>query len=110
MKICWFNDNQLGLVEGDMILDVSAALKALPAPTYPAPKGDALIANLPKMKDEIRKVSAGAKKIPVKGAKFLSPVAAPSKIIGVPVNYIKHIEEAQSQTDVFPLKHQQGTV
>ena len=111
MKICWFNNNQLGLVEGDTILDVSAALKALPAQTYPATvKGDPLIANLAKVQEEIRKVAPGASKIPVKGAKFLSPVAAPSKIIGVPVNYIKHIEEAQSQTDVFPIKHQQGTV
>lgn len=110
MKICWFGSNQLGLVEGDMVLDVSAALKALPAPTYPPQKGDLLIANLAKMKEEIRKVAPAAKKIAVKDAKFLSPVAAPTKIIGVPVNYIKHVEEAASQTDVFPLRHQQGGV
>jgi 2-keto-4-pentenoate hydratase/2-oxohepta-3-ene-1,7-dioic acid hydratase in catechol pathway len=111
MKICWFNNNQLGLVEGDSVLDVSAALKVLPAPAYPATvKGDPLIANLAKVQEEIRKVAPTAKKIAVKDARFLSPVAAPTKIIGVPVNYIKHIEEAASQTDVFPLRHQQGTV
>ena len=110
MKICWFGNNQLGVVEGDAVLDVSAALSVLPAPRYPAPKGDMLIANLARVKEEIRKVAPSAKKIPVKDAKFLSPVANPSKIIGVPVNYIKHVEEAASQTDVFPLRHQQGTV
>jgi 2-keto-4-pentenoate hydratase/2-oxohepta-3-ene-1,7-dioic acid hydratase in catechol pathway len=111
MKICWFGNNQLGIVEGDMVLDVSAALKVLPAPVYPATaKGDALIANLARVQEEIRKVAPSAKKTPVKDAKFLSPVAAPSKIIGVPVNYIKHVEEAAAQTDVFPLRHQQGTV
>ena len=80
MKICWFNDNQLGLVEGDSVLDVSAALKALPAPRYPGPKADPLIANLAKMREEIKKVSASAKKIAVKDAKFLSPVPFPSKL------------------------------
>jgi 2-keto-4-pentenoate hydratase/2-oxohepta-3-ene-1,7-dioic acid hydratase in catechol pathway len=92
------------------VLDVSAALKVLPAPTYPPAKGDALIANLSRVQEEIRKLAPTASRIPVKDAKFLSPVAAPTKIIGVPVNYIKHVEEAASQTDVFPLRHQQGTV
>jgi len=110
MKICWFGNNQLGVVEGDMVFDVSAALGVLPAPRYPAPKGDTLIANLPRVREEIRKMAPSAKKIPIRDAKFLSPVAAPTKIIGVPVNYIKHVEEAASQTDVFPLRHQQGTV
>ena len=110
MKICWFNNSQLGLVENGMVLDVSAALGVLPAPRYPGPTGDTLIANLASVQAEIRKVAPSAKKIPIKDAKFLSPVAAPTKIIGVPVNYIKHVEEAASQTDVFPLRHQQGGV
>lgn len=110
MKICWFGSHQLGLVEGDTVLDVSAALKVLPAPTYPAAKGDLLIANLEKVKEEIRKVAPSAKKIVIKDAKFLSPVAAPSKIIGVPVNYINHVKEAAAQRDVFPLRHQGGGV
>jgi 2,4-didehydro-3-deoxy-L-rhamnonate hydrolase len=109
MKICWFNDHQLGLVEGDAVLDVSAALKVLPAPRYPAPKGDPLIANLAKVREEIRKVAPSAKKIAVKDARFLSPVAAPSKIIGVPVNYMKHVEEAKEQKEHFPGRYQ-GTI
>ncbi len=39
MKICWFGDNQLGLVEGDHVLDVSAALKVLPARALSSPQG-----------------------------------------------------------------------
>ena len=58
MKICWFGNNQLGVVEGDMVFDVSAALKVLPAPVYPATtKGDPLIANLARVQEEIRKVA-----------------------------------------------------
>jgi len=106
MKICWFGDNQLGLVEGDLVRDVSAALKALPAPRYPAAKGDALIANLPAIRAEIQKLAPGAKAIPVKDVRLLSPVANPTKIIGTPVNYLKHIEEAAAQREVFTGRYQ----
>jgi len=106
MKICWFDDNKLGLVEGDTVSDVSAALKVLPMPQYPAPKGDMLIANLDKVRAEIAKVAPGAKKMPASSVRFLSPVANPTKIIGVPVNYLKHVQEAKEQLHVFTARHQ----
>jgi len=109
MKICWFDDNKLGLVEGNMVSDVSAALKVLPTPQYPAPKGDLLIANLDKVRAEITKVASGAKKLPASSVRFLSPVANPGKIIGVPVNYMKHVQEASEQLDVFTARHM-GTI
>ncbi len=109
MRICWFDDNKLGLVEGDMVSDVSAALKVLPAPQYPAPKGDLLIANLDKVRAEIEKVALAAKKVPISSARLLSPVASPTKIIGVPVNYMKHVQEAKEQLHVFTARHQ-GTI
>ncbi|HWM46011.1 MAG TPA: fumarylacetoacetate hydrolase family protein [Xanthobacteraceae bacterium] len=110
MKICWFNDSRLGVVERDQVLDVSAALNVLPAPRYPAPtKGDPLIANLDRVREEIRRLAPGAKRIPVKDARFHCPVAAPTKIIGVPVNYMKHVEEAEMQKDAFPGRYQ-GTI
>src|SRR5262245_4821219 len=108
MKICWFGDNQLGLVEGDMVSDVSGALKVLPAPRYPMPKGDPLIANLARVRQEVQKLAPGAKTFPVKDVRFLSPVASPSKIVGTPVNYLKHIEEAAAQRDVFTGRYQGG--
>jgi 2,4-didehydro-3-deoxy-L-rhamnonate hydrolase len=106
MKICWFGDNQLGLVEGDLVRDVSGALKALPPPRYPAAKGDTLIANLPLIRAEIQKLAPSAKTIPVKDVRLLSPVANPTKIIGTPVNYLKHIEEAAAQREVFTGRYQ----
>jgi 2,4-diketo-3-deoxy-L-fuconate hydrolase len=106
MKICWFNDNRLGLVENDAVLDVSAALQALPVPRYPAPKGDPLIANLAGVRKEIESVARGAKKVPIAQVRFLSPVAAPTKVIGTPVNYLKHVEEAAAQRDVFTNRYQ----
>jgi hypothetical protein len=32
MRICWFNDNRLGLVEGDRVRHASRTLDKLPKP------------------------------------------------------------------------------
>jgi hypothetical protein len=61
MKICWFDNNRLGLVQDGVVRDVSDALKILPAPHYPAVgKGDFLIANLPQIRGEIEKIAGAA--------------------------------------------------
>jgi 2,4-didehydro-3-deoxy-L-rhamnonate hydrolase len=101
MRICWYNDNRLGLVKGDRVHDVTKALEKLPRLTYPYPKGDPLIANLDKLKPDILAAADGAASVAVKDAKFLSPVQAPSKIIGTPTNYMDHRQEAAAQRDVF---------
>ncbi len=106
MKICWFDDYRLGIVDGDEIADVTEALSVLGDRTYPPRSfGDALIANLGKVQEAAQPLVAGAKRRPVAGAHFLSPVATPSKIIGVPVNYLKHVEEAEAQHEEFTARY-----
>jgi 2,4-diketo-3-deoxy-L-fuconate hydrolase len=108
MKICWFNDDKLGVVEDGAVRDVSAALALLPPPRYPAPKGDTLIANLPRIRDEIRAIAASAPSHRLADVRWLSPVANPTKIIGTPVNYLKHVEEADAQREVFTARYSGG--
>jgi len=104
MRICWYNDNRLGLVKGDRVYDASKALEKLPKPTYPAAKGgDPLIVHLAKLRPEIEAAATGSG-TPIGEVKFLSPVAAPSKVIGTPTNYADHIAEADKQRDVFTMK------
>jgi 2-keto-4-pentenoate hydratase/2-oxohepta-3-ene-1,7-dioic acid hydratase in catechol pathway len=83
MKICRFDDNRIGLVVGDEIHDVTEQFKP-PSFSYPLPKFDPLIAQLP----------AFQKTKPAKVQKLLSPVANPGKIMAAPVNYTKHLQEA----------------
>jgi 2-keto-4-pentenoate hydratase/2-oxohepta-3-ene-1,7-dioic acid hydratase in catechol pathway len=94
MRICRFDDNRLGVVAGDGIRDVSAALARLPSVGYPFPRHDALIAHLEALRPEMERLSRAGKPIPVAKVKLLSPVANPGKIIAAPVNYKKHLEEA----------------
>src|SRR5690606_19853338 len=36
----------------------------------------------------------------------LSPVANPTKIVGVPVNYLKHVEEVDAERETFTARYQ----
>ncbi|HTE40399.1 MAG TPA: fumarylacetoacetate hydrolase family protein [Steroidobacteraceae bacterium] len=100
MRLCRFNDNRLGLVLGDVIADVSAVLETLPAHRWPLPMGDAVIANLAALRPKIEALEATAPRLAIGSAKLLSPVANPSKIIGAPVNYQKHIDEAKADKQI----------
>jgi 2,4-didehydro-3-deoxy-L-rhamnonate hydrolase len=106
MRICWFNDNRLGVVQGERVFDVTAALGKLPKPSYPSPKGDLLVANLEAARRELQAATEGATSHAIKDVKFLSPVASPTKIIGVPVNYKDHVAEANAARQVFTGRYQ----
>ena len=95
MRLCRFDDNRLGLVNGTTVRDVSAALDVLPAFRYPLPAGDVLIYNLEQLTREIRSVAGRSASVPLKGLTLLSPVANPGKLIGAPVNYQKHLDEVR---------------
>jgi 2-keto-4-pentenoate hydratase/2-oxohepta-3-ene-1,7-dioic acid hydratase in catechol pathway len=94
MKICRFDDNRLGLVEDDEVLDVSKALEAIPAQRWPLERGDPLILNLRKVLAEAKKLAPKAKRKKLASVKLLSPVANPGKIVAAPINYNDHIAES----------------
>lgn len=102
MKLCRFGKNQIGLVDAEagVVRDVSGVLKLLPAVRYPVPRGDLLIANLPKIKAAAAKLAKRAKPIPLAKVKLLAPVANPGKIIGAPINYVDHVAEAQADKGI----------
>jgi len=94
MKICRFDKDRLGIVQGDEVLDVSKALEAIPEQRWPIAQGDPLIVNLRRVLAAAKKLAPRAKKKPLAKVKLLSPVANPSKIIAAPINYNDHIAES----------------
>ncbi|HEX2565865.1 MAG TPA: fumarylacetoacetate hydrolase family protein [Burkholderiales bacterium] len=94
MRLCRFDDQRLGLVQGERVHDVTEVLERLPAVRYPLPAHDPLVANLGKLAPHIAEAARKAPGRPVSSVKLLSPVANPGKIIAAPVNYRKHLEEA----------------
>src|SRR5215471_3453534 len=104
MRLCRFAPDRLGLVCGDEVLDVTAALEALPAHRYPLPRHDPLIAHLADLREGIRAAAERAKPVPLSGLALLSPIANPGKIVAAPVNYKKHLEEARADATIHHQK------
>ena len=100
MKICRYNDDRLGVVDGDDIVDVTQALDVLPSVRWPVPPGDLAIAHLSDLRGEIERLAASGERLARSGAVLKSPVANPDKIIGAPVNYLKHQDEAQKDAGI----------
>jgi 2-keto-4-pentenoate hydratase/2-oxohepta-3-ene-1,7-dioic acid hydratase in catechol pathway len=100
MRLCRFNEDRLGIVEGATIRDVTAALDALPSYRYPLPAYDPLVAHLDEVRARVEAVRNQAPTVPLPGVKLLSPVANPGKIIAAPVNYQKHLDEVKSDSQI----------
>jgi 2-keto-4-pentenoate hydratase/2-oxohepta-3-ene-1,7-dioic acid hydratase in catechol pathway len=96
MKICRFDDDRLGVVKGDEVLDVTPALEVIPAQRWPLAPGDPLIVNLDRVMERIRALEAGAPRRKVADVKLRSPVPNPTKIVNAPINYQAHIDEAKA--------------
>ena len=100
MRLCRFGNGRLGVVDGDGVRDVTAALEALPAYRHPLPCFDVLIANLETLRPQIEACSRQAQPQPLGNLKLLSPVANPGKLIAAPVNYQRHLEEVRGNPDL----------
>lgn len=100
MQLCRFNDDRLGLVQGDEVIDVTAALNVLPTCSYPLPTQDLLIANLGTVCAEVTKLATSGTRHALAELKLLSPVANPGKVVAAPVNYLKHLQEAREDKGI----------
>lgn len=100
MKICRFDDDRLGLVQGDDVLDVTAALDAIPVQRWPIALGDPLITNLEPVVERIRALASSAPRRKLAGVKLKSPVANPTKIVNAPINYQAHIDESKKDQGI----------
>lgn len=97
MKICRFNFDRLGVVHDDQVHDVTDLFDTTLG--WPAPPGDAVIAQL------TQRLSQGLAwqdrpAMPLASVRLESPVANPGKIIGAPVNYHAHIQEANADPEI----------
>jgi 2-keto-4-pentenoate hydratase/2-oxohepta-3-ene-1,7-dioic acid hydratase in catechol pathway len=100
MRFCRFDAGRLGIVEGDVVRDVTAALDVLPGYRYPLPAYDVLIANLEQVTARAREIADDAPAIPLSEVRLLSPVANPGKIVAAPVNYHKHLDEVRGDASL----------
>jgi 2,4-didehydro-3-deoxy-L-rhamnonate hydrolase len=101
VRLCRFDRDRLGLVLGEEVVDVSAALESLPSYRWPLPYGDPLIANLATLRPKIEALAASSNaRLQLSQLALDSPIANPTKIIAAPVNYAKHIAESRADAGI----------
>jgi 2,4-diketo-3-deoxy-L-fuconate hydrolase len=105
MKLCYFNDNRLGVVENGMVKDVTSVLDRLPAYHSPLPRFDPFIAALPDLLPRLQDAAATATSRPAESVGFLAPVANPGKVVAAPVNYLAHLNETIADPATFSRAH-----
>lgn len=109
MKLCRYDDNQIGVVRGNLVHNVSAILQELPLLRYPLPDHDPLIAALPDLRPKIEALADATSGVDIAGLRLLPPVASPRKIVAAPVNYRLHLDEALADetihhgTNIMPI-------
>ena len=105
MRLCFFSDNRLGLVEGLVVRDVTEALEVLPEAHYPYPVHDVFIAGLSSVIARIGNMSDNGKRLNLRDVTLLSPIRNPGKLVAAPVNYLAHLEEAIADEKTFSRAH-----
>lgn len=105
MRFCRFDDNRLGVVEGDLVKDVTPVLDQLPQYRWPFPHGDVFMTNFAALRPQMEAMARTAPAKPVSTVRLLSPVANPGKIIAAPVNYKLHLDEARTDTGIHHGAH-----
>ncbi|WPG41087.1 fumarylacetoacetate hydrolase family protein [Variovorax sp. EBFNA2] len=93
MKFCRFDDDRLGLIEGNEVFDITPALDALPVLRWPMPLGDPLIAHLPTLMEAARLVPRSVRPYKLSQVRLHSPITNPSKVMAAPANYRLHVEQ-----------------
>lgn len=103
MKIGWLKGGSLlASKDGEHWRDVSAVLKALPAPTIWDGPSDWFFLHYELAISLISQFMDDAPSVAVdENSAWLSPVLRPSKIVGIPVNYHDHIDEVEKKRSTF---------
>ncbi len=100
MRVCRYDDDRLGLVRDNHVVDVTAALEHLPDVRWPVPPGDLLVSRLGELLPAAVTAAGHGERRRLDDVTLRSPVANPSKIIGAPVNYRRHQAEAQADPQI----------
>ena len=88
MKICYFDDYKLGIVKGDSVVDVSAAVRDIPH-TGPHNLISGLIERFSDYRRRLEDETARGKAVPAASVKFRAPLPKPNNIDCMAVNYME---------------------
>lgn len=92
MKIARFDENRLGVIEGDLVYDLTTLVPHDPA-VWPPVGMVQLIAGFDGLKSRIPEIVATGTSTALADVRLQCPVPWPNKVIAFPANYHEHIVE-----------------
>jgi len=97
MKLAVFNDYQVGIVEDELIYDITAAVPGAGRNLeWPPVFMTRAIANWSALLPEVQRARSAAVGTPLSSVRLLPPNPCPLQLIAAPANYRKHIAEMGS--------------
>jgi 2-keto-4-pentenoate hydratase/2-oxohepta-3-ene-1,7-dioic acid hydratase in catechol pathway len=94
MRLCRFDSDRLGVLRGDMVVDVTTVVDSLPGAIWPVDPGDMLIASFERLRSYIESEAEAGPARHLADCSLKSPVANPTKIIGALKNYHEPADDA----------------
>ncbi|MBI2215670.1 MAG: fumarylacetoacetate hydrolase family protein [Candidatus Rokubacteria bacterium] len=88
MKICFFDDFKLGVLKGDAVVDVSAAVSDIPR-VGPHDVVNGLIARFSDYRKRLEDAVSRANGVPVSQVRLRPPLPKPTNIVCMAVNYME---------------------
>lgn len=92
MKLAVFDDNRVGVVEGESLYDVTVAAPGV-ADGWPPVFMSRLIADWQSLQPRVLEARRAAQPIPLGKVELRAPVPFPGTVIAAPANYRKHVGE-----------------
>ena len=100
MKLCLFDAHRIGIVLNQHVVDVTDVFQDVARPAWPYPLSDLVIQHFPALRDKVLAAAEAGRRIPLASVRLRAPVANPGKIIGAPINYRDHIDEANADAQI----------
>jgi len=88
VKLLYFDDFKLGVLKGDQVIDVSAAVRDVPH-TGPHDLISGVIADFAQYRSRLEDAAAQGKGVPVAQARIRPPLPRPVNIVAMAVNYME---------------------
>ena len=89
MKLVYFNDYRLGVLKGDAVVDVSAAVADIPH-TGPGDLMSGLIARFDSYKAKLQAAADAGTGVPLASVSLRAPLPKPGNIVCMAVNYMEN--------------------
>ncbi|MGH2588770.1 MAG: fumarylacetoacetate hydrolase family protein [Dehalococcoidia bacterium] len=88
MRLLFFDDFKLGVLNGDTVVDVSAVVDGIPH-TGPHDLINGLIERFGEYRERLEQAAAGGQGVPLSGLRIRPPLPKPTNIVCMAVNYME---------------------